>query len=290
MTSLPSLSKDVSDPHYCFLESRITAVKRLRIGCIGREVCGPSYVVDRAGFPCFGIEFVVTGVGSLEMNRHSYPLHAGVAFCYGPGVGHRIENTSGLPMIKYFVDFYGEEAEALLERSRMGPGSARQVIDVEALRFLFEQLIVEGESGSAGSAEVCLSYLKLIVLKLSGGIEPTQATGVSGSALFQQWLEFIDAHYLRLRDLNDIAGELGTRPAQLCRVFKQYGQPGPFQHLTRRKMNRAAELLSTGEVAVKEVAQAVGYPDPYHFSRLFKKHYGLSPVRFQERLWRTGGE
>ena len=46
------------------------------------------------------------------------------------------------------------------------------------------------------------------------------------------------------------------------------------------KMNRAAELLAVGSPLVKQVAEAVGFADPYHFSRAFKAVHGLSPRAF----------
>lgn len=48
--------------------------------------------------------------------------------------------------------------------------------------------------------------------------------------------------------------------------------------------NGAAEPLATTSRQVKEVADEVGYPDPYHFSRLFKKHFGYPPRVFCENL------
>ena len=101
----------------------------------------------------------------------------------------------------------------------------------------------------------------------------------------QQWSEFIYLNFKQLHDLGDIATGLHVRRSQLCRVFQRNSQPGPFRYLTRRKMNHAAELLATSSRQVKEVADEVGYPDPYHFSRLFKKHFGYSPREFA-RIYR----
>jgi AraC-like DNA-binding protein len=42
-------------------------------------------------------------------------------------------------------------------------------------------------------------------------------------------------------------------------------------------MNKAVEFLNDPNLLVKQVAAAVGYADPYHFSRTFKKTFGVSP-------------
>jgi len=49
----------------------------------------------------------------------------------------------------------------------------------------------------------------------------------------------------------------------------------------RLKLNKAASLLLTSSRPVHEVAAQVGFEDPYHFSRNFKKFHGLSPRNYR---------
>lgn len=60
----------------------------------------------------------------------------------------------------------------------------------------------------------------------------------------------------------------------LCR--KQTGMP-PLGLLIRLRLQRAMHLLQHGNHNVAEAARAVGYEDPFYFSRLFKKHIGVAP-------------
>jgi AraC-like DNA-binding protein len=55
-------------------------------------------------------------------------------------------------------------------------------------------------------------------------------------------------------------------------------------------MNRAAALLLDQRMMVKEVADALGFADAFHFSRTFKRVYGISPERFiRQSLSRSSG-
>ncbi len=45
-------------------------------------------------------------------------------------------------------------------------------------------------------------------------------------------------------------------------------------------MGQAVQLLQGRQAKIGEVAEALGYPDPFHFSRVFKKVYGVSPRHF----------
>ena len=51
-------------------------------------------------------------------------------------------------------------------------------------------------------------------------------------------------------------------------------------YLTKLRMEKAAELLSTGKYKVREVAEMTGYSDAFYFSKVLKKYLGVTPARF----------
>ena len=277
------ISRQVSETRYCYPETRPGASDAITVAFAGKESCNPDYSVRRDDFPCCALEFVAGGRGELVLDGQRHPLHAGVLFAYGPGVRHEIVNRSTHPLTKYFVDFRGEEAEALLRQSRLAPARAVQTPEVEVMRSLFERLIDEGAGTSPFSRRLCAAYLRVILLKAAEAVQPVLPAEASLAARFHRWRDFIETNCHRLRDLDDVARELGVRPAYLCRVFKQFGQPGPFRFLTQRKMNRAADLLAGTRSSVKAVALDLGYADPGHFSRLFRHHLGCPPALFAQR-------
>ena len=59
------------------------------------------------------------------------------------------------------------------------------------------------------------------------------------------------------------------------------GGPGAFH--TSLKMARARELLDTTELAIADVAAAVGYADPLYFSRHFRRVHGMNPSTYRSQ-------
>ncbi|MBL9204739.1 MAG: helix-turn-helix domain-containing protein [Opitutaceae bacterium] len=284
---LPPFSLQVSSPRYAYFRRRITPRRDLSLIAAGREVCNRDYRIERRGFPCLTMEYVLDGRGSLQLNRQSYPLHPGVLFCYGPSVAHVITNREDRPMSKYFVNFFGDEARVLLREGGLLPGTAVQSPDIETVGLLFDQMIAHGAQDLRHAESICASFLRIIILKASEGLKPSRPRESPLTAHFTRWKDHLDQHFARLHDLGEVARELRVRPAYLCRVFRRHGYPSPFQYLTRRKMNRAAQLLAGDGLPVKHVASAVGYADPYHFSRVFKNHFGQAPRHFLEHSART---
>lgn len=77
--------------------------------------------------------------------------------------------------------------------------------------------------------------------------------------------------------LEQIAREVGCSPFYLSRTFsKEMGQTIP-QYVRQLRMEKAAELLRTGDFNVTEVALEVGYNSLSHFSAAFHQTYGCCP-------------
>ncbi|WP_309398453.1 helix-turn-helix transcriptional regulator [Cerasicoccus maritimus] len=77
--------------------------------------------------------------------------------------------------------------------------------------------------------------------------------------------------------LGDLANELGLSDAQCSREVSRLMGNSFKKLLQLERLKRAAILLQYSELRVGEVAQRVGFGDPYHFNRIFKVQYGSSP-------------
>ena len=97
-------------------------------------------------------------------------------------------------------------------------------------------------------------------------------------------LRYIDAHYCE-NDLSQasVAAMFDLTPTSLSRMFSESMGCRFIDYVSRRRMNRAAELLRETELGVREIVAQVGYIDVSSFTRKFTAHFGKSPAAFREQ-------
>ncbi|MBY0495117.1 MAG: AraC family transcriptional regulator [Cyanobacteria bacterium] len=94
-------------------------------------------------------------------------------------------------------------------------------------------------------------------------------------------LEFLNAEFARSIGLADIAAVADVHPSHLARTFRQAERMTIGEYVRRRRADRAAALLRDTRLPLVEIAQACGFHEQSHLSRVFVAHFGLSPRRYR---------
>lgn len=85
----------------------------------------------------------------------------------------------------------------------------------------------------------------------------------------------------------DLAGGLNISLRTLQRGLSTSLGCSPRELILAIKMREAKRHLIDDGARVQEAARAVGFDDPFHFSRRFKAYYGVSPTEMQARISRS---
>jgi AraC family transcriptional regulator, regulatory protein of adaptative response / methylphosphotriester-DNA alkyltransferase methyltransferase len=101
------------------------------------------------------------------------------------------------------------------------------------------------------------------------------------TSLFEDAVAIVEAEYASDLSLDDIARRVASSRRQLQRAYAEIGRTTFREHLTRVRMERAAELLASRMFTVREVANRVGYRQPAQFAKAFRRHRGVSPSDFR---------
>ena len=241
----------------------------------------PDYVIDRTDFPYFGIELVAEGKGTFTIHGQEHQLSPGVLFAYGPQTAHTIRNHAGNSMRKYYIDFVGTRAKKVLANAGLMTGTNQfHVVSVGALMELtelFEMFIRNTNEDGPLVAPICESLLDLLSLKIAQMRLPEGKAVPRSYTSFERIRRYIDEHFLALHTIQDVAEQCDVTPVYLSRLFKRFADCGAYQYLLRQRMNFAAGLLINEGLLVQDVASRLGMPDPFQFSRAFKRVFGIPP-------------
>ena len=82
--------------------------------------------------------------------------------------------------------------------------------------------------------------------------------------------------------VRDLAQEVRLSPARLQRLFKQETGARISELLSERRLTMAANLLTTTQMGVKEIAYFVGYSHHSSFVRAFQRRFGQPPNRYRK--------
>ena len=98
-------------------------------------------------------------------------------------------------------------------------------------------------------------------------------------------IDYLHAHHLERIDLGALARDIGVHPSRLAHEFRTRLGTSPGEYVRRLRLEWAAQQLRDGESSVAEVALRAGFYDQSHFSRMFRRHYGIAPA-----AWRRSRE
>jgi two-component system response regulator YesN len=99
--------------------------------------------------------------------------------------------------------------------------------------------------------------------------------------LFENVKSFIKENIEAELELEKVANNFGLSVYYFSRTFKEVTGINFSEYVNKCRIDIAKELLSNGEMSVKEVCYKVGYNDPNYFSKVFKKYEGISPINFK---------
>ena len=286
MPEVPSpnsyISQDVESSRLFFLESDEAEDFAVVFG--GFERCEADYQIDRRNFPWYSLEFVSHGAGSVRLGDTETAILPGSFFVYGPSVPHRITSSPDHSLGKYFVGFTGAGAGEFLERYGMPPGVVARCQNGEPIRRTFETLIERGVRKSRLARPLCDTITRQLLLMCRDDAADPGSTDTPAFGTFSRAKEFIERNYIGIPTLDAVAKACGVDGPYLCRLFARFHDESPYQFLTRLRMEHASRILLERDATVKSVAAALGFKDPFHFSRVFKSVHHVPPSRFRQSM------
>jgi len=273
-------SRRFKNGEFYFLEPDPNQKRTLSIVSGGIENHPVNHFITRSDFKSYGIEYVVSGECQFTIHDEVHKLSANSCFYYAPNTRYTIENMSSAPLIRYFINFTGDEAIELFERAISEKSCVLPPAKTRWIKRVFLEIHECGSVNSHLAQEICCHLIRYLFTRISQPSAIKSETQTRSQTLFEHCKTYLEDNYKTISSVHDVAKACYVSHPHLCRIFKRYSEETPSQMLFRLKLLCSVTLLENKRLLIKEIAEEVGFDDQYHFSRRFKNYFGVSPSHY----------
>ena len=243
---------------------------------------GPRLIRD------YEFVWIVEGDVVWECDGAEYPAPAGTVLLVRPGMRDAFRWDPLRRTRHGFFHFTVETGRAELPPPERWPMTLA-LPDGDVLRPIFHHLDWLRGARPAGWEELQIGIVRQALLAF---ITRAVATASESHEDMHPLITKVMAHvrqtwrdgYLRPLSLVGLARAAGVSRAHLARLFREHLGATPVETLRVMRLDRAANLLARTNLEVQEIAEQCGFPNAFHFSRVFRAQYGLSPRALRKRL------
>lgn len=130
--------------------------------------------------------------------------------------------------------------------------------------------------------ETATEQLIVYLLGLYGGKLSIYRGGLAPLVL-KRLKDYIEEHLAEPLTLEELASQVSLSKYHFVRTFKQSTGTTPHSYVLERRLNHASQLLKNGDQLISNIAYDCGFSDPAHFSRVFRRKFGLGPRDFRSK-------
>jgi AraC family transcriptional regulator len=105
--------------------------------------------------------------------------------------------------------------------------------------------------------------------------------------LLSRVIDIIESDLARTPTLGALADAIGVHPAHLARVFRRTRGETVGQYIRRRRIEAADDALGDRTLSLAQIAAGAGFSDQSHFTRVYRRHFGVSPGARRRSMQRS---
>lgn len=145
---------------------------------------------------------------------------------------------------------------------------------------LFQNIRISRVHNLQEQVESC-GILNILVSRFLEQATPKQ---VAADDRIKMVISHIRKHIETRITVNELASMASLSVEHIIRMFKKETGITPVLYITKTKMERAMVMLVTSHVPVKTIALTLGYDDCSYFNRVFRKHVGMTPQQYRDKI------
>ena len=225
--------------------------------------------------------FIMSGSGTFQLQRHSFPVSGRSLVIINPGVMHCEQSNQGSPL-EYIV--LGVEN---LEMAAKEQGYVLTTFnrDWDTVSVSLRLMLQEARSGQDGYSQVCQRMLEIILLRIlrrRGLSLASEAVGVDDNRECGMVRRYIDEHFKESITLDQLAELAHINKYYLVHAFRKAYGTSPINYLISRRIQESRFLLTNSNHSLSQIARILGFSSLSYFSQSFHRTEGVSPMEYRK--------
>ena len=261
----------------------------LRLYQYGWEQCAPLHSFGPFVRNHYLFHYVLSGQGQLDAAdgngvSHKYQLGPGQGFLVFPGQVTTYSAHESDPWKYTWLEFDGLRVAEYVDSAGLSLGQpVYRPLSPEQGRSVGDTMVYIADHSDRSP----LHLVGHLCLFLDGLIQSSAARrelhgGQLKDFYIQEAITFMEHNYSREITVEEVADVCKLNRSYFSKIFKENMGCPPQEFLIRLRLAKAADLMKGTGNSIGAIAARCGYPNQLHFSRAFRKRYGLSP-----REWRV---
>lgn len=222
------------------------------------------------------------GQGFLDVGGRHKDIQSGEFICIPQGLAHTYGAKPTDPWSILWVHFLGTNAAQYGQRMPLPECMQLPQQKLLRVRSLFDEMFTCLERGYTLDGMIHLSQVLSHLLSTLFFLHQDVGDGMKRNRMMMEnsILHMKENIGTRLT-LPMLARQANLSTAQYSHLFKEMMGVAPIEYFNRIRIQQACLYLDTTDLKIKEIAQKLGFQDPYYFSRAFHRIMQQSPFGYR---------
>lgn len=176
---------------------------------------------------------------------------------------------------KLWIHFNGYHVEDILKEAQLTCG-VHHISHSPICEKVFVQLTAEHnqKTGISNEKGLFLSFLNLLGKSVNNIPTTNERIGETSA--------FITTHYNTDISIQELSDSCNLSQSRFMFLFKEKVGQSPHAYQQMLRIHNCMSLLTSTQLSITDICMLSRYTDPLYFSRIFKKHIGMSPKQYRD--------
>jgi AraC family L-rhamnose operon regulatory protein RhaS len=262
----------------------------------------------------YKIVFVEKGTGILRIGENKHLFMAPAIFCFNETDQYTLECCSDLksealwfhPGIindtldfekirggeekltktqiqdKFWIRVFFDRKDSFYGKLNLGPGLAKRTKDI--ITSISDELKHQNDCYWPCRSRSYLIELLFFLTRIADSSQRQNNVTINNDyKVMEDLILYLNTNYMGKITIEDLSKTFHMNRTTLNKLFNKVTGIPVKAYLIKLRLHLASQILEDTTVPISEVINRVGFNDPVHFSRIFKKNYGYTPTEYRQK-------